>query len=103
MSAFVCVCVFIYGSPELEAEGNQVLGDLLGVFSVALAVVPRGQAPSLMGSITPHPHDFLICCSPGKAPVRGVSLETLWWPVALRARWPQCQQNSLDSGNFSLI
>lgn len=53
---------------------------------MALTVVPLGQAPLLTGSITPHPHkelDFLIFSLPGKGPVHGVSLETLWWAVAL--------------------
>lgn len=106
VSAFVCVCARFrtWISRGRSRRKSSLGGDLLRVFSVALAVMLLGQAPSLTGSITPHPHkerDFLIFS--GKALVHGVSLETLWWAVSLSTRRPCCRQNSLGSGNFSSI
>ena len=70
---------------------------------MALAVVPLGQAPSLTGSITPHPReerDFLILYYPGKGPVRRVSLETLWWAVGLPGG-PVAGKTVLTQGLFT--
>lgn len=103
MSAFLWECALSY--MDLQRKKSSLGGDLLGVFFMALAVVPLGQAPSLAGSITPHPHeerDSLIFCFPSKPPVHGVSLETLGW-VVFPTGVACCGQTSLDLGNFYLI